>query len=70
MGNINIGRVILGGLVAGLVLNIGEFLLNGVVLAAQMKAFNAQHNFADPGSNFIIMAVLLTFVLCIVLVLG
>ena len=29
----NYGRVILGGLVAGLVLNIGEFLLNGVILA-------------------------------------
>jgi hypothetical protein len=37
MGNINIGRVILGGLVAGLVLNVGEFLLNGIVLADQMK---------------------------------
>src|SRR4030095_9609159 len=70
MGNINMGRVILGGLVAGLVLNIGEFLLNGVVLASQMKAFNAQHNFADPGNNFLIMAVLLTFLLGIVLVLG
>jgi hypothetical protein len=70
MGNINMGRAILGGLVAGLVLNIGEFLLNGVVLASQMKAFNAQHNFAEPGNNFLITAVLLTFLLGIVLVLG
>ena len=30
----NYGRVILGGLVAGLVLNIGEFLLNGVIMCA------------------------------------
>jgi hypothetical protein len=70
MGNINIGRVVLGGLLAGLVLNIGEFLLNDFVLGTQMKAFMAQHNFADPGTNFMIVAVGLTFVTGIVLVLG
>lgn len=70
MGKINMGRVILGGLVAGLVLNIGEFLLNGMVLGAQMKTFMTQHNFADPGTNFIAIAVGMTFVLGIVIVLG
>jgi hypothetical protein len=70
MNRINFGRVILGGLLAGLLLNIGEFLLNAVVLADQMKAFNAQHNFAEPGTSFMIMAVVLTFVLGIVMVLG
>ena len=69
MGNINMGRVILGGLVAGLVLNIGEFLLNGMVLADQMKTFMTQHNFTEP-KNFIAIAVALTFVLGIVIVLG
>jgi hypothetical protein len=69
MGNINMGRVILGGLVAGLVLNIGEFLLNGIVLADQMKTFMTQHNFTEP-KYFIPIAVGLTFVLGIVLVLG
>ena len=69
MGNINMGRVILGGLVAGLVLNIGEFLLNGIVLADQMKTFMTQHNFTEP-KNFIAIAVGLTFVLGIVIVLG
>jgi len=69
MGNINMGRVILGGLVAGLVLNIGEFLLNGVLLAAQMKTFMTQHNFTEPP-YFIPIAVILTFVLGIVIVLG
>jgi hypothetical protein len=33
MGGMNSGRVLLGGLVAGLVINLGEFLLNGVLLA-------------------------------------
>jgi len=70
MNKINYGRVVLGGLVAGLVLNIGEFVLNAVVLADHMKAFNAEHNFKDPGTNFIIVAVLLTFLLGIVMVLG
>jgi len=69
MGNINVGRVILGGLVAGLVLNIGEFLLNGVVLAKEMEAFMTQHNFREPP-YFIAIAVGLTFVLGIVIVLG
>ncbi len=34
MSNINIGKVVLGGLLAGLVINIAEFVLHGVVLAA------------------------------------
>src|SRR4029079_13023281 len=70
MGQINFARVILGGLVAGLILNIGEFLLNDKVLATQMKAFFAEHKFAEPGNNFMIVAVGMTFVLGIVIVLG
>lgn len=70
MSNINTGRVVLGGLVAGLVLNIGEFLLNEVVLGAQMKDFMAKHNFPEPSPTFIAIAVGLTFVMGIVLVLG
>jgi glucan phosphoethanolaminetransferase (alkaline phosphatase superfamily) len=70
MNNINMGRVILGGLLAGLVLNIGEFLLNAKVLESQMKEYMTRHNFPDPGGNFIIIAVVLTFVLGIVIVLG
>src|SRR5262245_17458233 len=38
MGKINWPRVILGGLVAGVIINISEFLLNGVVLAKDMEA--------------------------------
>jgi hypothetical protein len=37
MGRINYARVILGGLLAGLVINISEFLLNGVVFAKEME---------------------------------
>ena len=66
--NINLSRAILGGLVAGVVLNIGEFLLNDVVLGAQMKEFFGRFGLPDPGSSFLIVAVLLTFVLGIVIV--
>ena len=70
MSKINTGRVVLGGLLAGLVLNIGEFLLNDFVLGSQMKEFISRHNFPEPGSKFIAVAVGLTFVMGIVLVLG
>lgn len=44
MGKINLGRVVLGGIVAGVVINIFEYVLNGVVLADQwtelMKSIN------------------------------
>lgn len=70
MNTINFGRVVLGGLLAGLVLNIGEFLLNDKVLGTQMKDFMTRHNFAEPSSSFVMIAVGLTFVMGIVLVLG
>ena len=70
MSNINLGRVVLGGLLAGLILNIGEFLLNDFVLGSQMKEFMTRHNFSEPGGHFITLAVGLTFVMGIVLVLG
>ena len=38
MGRINTGRVILGGLVAGLVINIGESILNIPVIGAESDA--------------------------------
>jgi hypothetical protein len=68
MNNINFGRVILGGLVTGLILNIGEFLLNEVVFVQQMEAMFRQMNVPRPGGKFIATAVGLTFLLGIVIV--
>ena len=68
MSKINLGRVLLGGLLAGLVLNIGEFLLNDVVLGAQMKAEFERLRLPDPGPRFIVVAVLLTFLMGILIV--
>jgi hypothetical protein len=67
---INFGRVLLGGLVAGIVLNIGEYLLNDKIFGSQMKDYFAKHNFPTPRGNAVVVAVVLTFVLGIVIVLG
>jgi len=37
MGKVNWGRVFLGGLVAGIVINLGEFLFHAVVFKTQME---------------------------------
>jgi len=67
---INFGRVLLGGLVAGLILTIGEYVLNDIVLARQMGEFFRRCGFPKPGGNFIVIAVVITLVLGIVVVLG
>jgi hypothetical protein len=64
----NYARVLLGGLVAGLVLNIGEYVLNEIVLGPQMRSFFTQHNFPPPSGNFIAIAVVMTFLLGILIV--
>ena len=65
----NYGRVILAGLLAGLVLNIGEFLFNGLIMASAMKEWAVAHNFpAEPTPTFFVTATVLTFLLGIVLV--
>jgi hypothetical protein len=69
MNKINVGRAILGGLVTGLILNIGEVVLNMFILAKEMQEFFRRCNFPEPGSNFIVIAVVITFVLGIVIVL-
>lgn len=64
----NYARIILGGLVAGVILNIGEFLLNDVILGAQMKAEFTRLNLSEPGGTFLAVAVIMTFALGILLV--
>ena len=42
MGKMNIGRIILGGIVAGIVFNIVEGVTNGVLLGQQWKDWGAR----------------------------
>ena len=51
MGQINLGRVVIGGLLAGLIINIGEFILNGLLLEEQMNAAMAALNKPQRPSN-------------------
>ena len=56
-------RVILGGLLAGLIINISEYVLNMAILGDRMNARLAQMNLAPPGGNAIIVFVALGFLL-------
>jgi hypothetical protein len=67
MGRINVKGVIVGGLVAGLVLNIVDYLVWGVWLAPEMAAF-MQSAGKPPVDSLIPLFVLLDFVYGIALV--
>ena len=69
MSKINLGRVLLGGFVAGLVLNIGETLLNLVVLGKQLEAELNRLRVPQPDNIFIAKAIVLTFLLGFVIML-
>ncbi len=68
MNKINVGRVVIAGLLAGFVLNMGEFLLNTVVLAQTMEEDLRKLNLPPPSGTFILRAVGMTFLLGIALV--
>jgi hypothetical protein len=68
MGKINYGRVILGGLLAGVIISVGEYLLNEVVLVDQMSAAMADLGLSAPGGEQIAAFVIITFILGIALV--
>ena len=68
MNKINLGRVLLGGLVAGLVISIGNFLLNRVWLGDAMNAEFTRLHVSAPGTDFIAKAVVMTIILGIAIV--
>jgi hypothetical protein len=68
MTGINMGRVVLGGLLAGLVINVSEFVLNAVVLADDMEAALARMNLAPVGGSAVGVFMVLAFALGIAMV--
>src|SRR5215813_10934954 len=71
MGGINLRRALIGGIVAGVILNVGEFILNGFVLANDMKEFFKRCGFPpEPPSSFMVIAIVITLILGIVIVIG
>ena len=64
MSGINTGRVLLGGLLAGLVLNIGEFILNMFVIDEErMTEIYSAMNLDPPGGSAIAIFVVFGFVM-------
>jgi len=63
MGRINVGRVIVGGLLAGLLVNISEFVLNTFVIAQEMEASTKAMNLPPMDNTMIACFVVLGFLL-------
>jgi hypothetical protein len=68
VARINTRGVVVGGLVAGLIINVSEYILNEPVLGARMTAELTAHNLPPVGGNAIAVFVILGFVLGLVLV--
>ena len=51
MGKINASRVLLGGLLAGVFINLSEFFWNGVVFRSQIEAAMAAINRTEAASS-------------------
>jgi hypothetical protein len=67
MAAINTGRVIVGGLVAGLIINAVETVMNMFVLADEMKAVYAKMGIAEPGGSALAGFIVLGFILGLLL---
>ena len=64
----NVGRILTGGLLAGLVMNIGEYVLNGIVLKEKWDAAMADMGMEPMTGATIGVLVVVTFVLGIAFV--
>ena len=69
MKNIKFGRVILGGLLAGLIINAGEYLLNVVLLGREWDSLMTSLNRPVVGGMGIVMFNIATFLFAIAMVL-
>ncbi len=68
MASMNVGRVVAGGLLAGLIINVSEFVLNEPVLGEKWKEALAAMNSPEPGTSEIAFFVICGFVLGLVTV--
>ena len=69
MNKINLGRVLLGGLLAGFIINVGEFVLNGILLRPHIEADMKRMNLTPPGNGFAALAIGLTLIFGVLAVL-
>jgi hypothetical protein len=66
VGKINVARVILGGLLAGLIMNISETVLNLYVIADESTAVLQRLGLQFPGAHQIFIFIAMTFLLGII----
>jgi hypothetical protein len=66
MGQINVMRVVLGGLLAGLIINISEFILNMLVIADSMELALQELGMGPPGGGTIAIYVVAGFLIGII----
>jgi hypothetical protein len=64
----NYMRILIGGLVCGLILSIGEFVLNSVVLKAQMEEFVRKLGLTPPEPSALVVLFVVTFLMGIFIV--
>ncbi|MGH9818299.1 MAG: hypothetical protein ACRD5F_11975 [Candidatus Acidiferrales bacterium] len=70
MGRINWGRVILGGLVAGLIMNVSEFVLHAIVLGEEGRQLIQEWNRLGLYASAEADPAMLTWLIALTFVLG
>lgn len=68
MHRINYGRVIGGGLLAGVILNVGEYILNEVIIGERWYEVLDTYGIDRPGTGVMVLYVIMTLILGIALV--
>ena len=68
MCGINMGRVLLGGLLAGLVINIGEYVLNDLLLVEEWAAVSEALSLPPHEGSTILWFIIWGFVIGITMV--
>lgn len=63
MAGMNVGRVIAGGIAAGVVINVVEGIMNTVVLGDAMRDMYAKMGVSEPAGSALVVYMVLAFVL-------
>jgi hypothetical protein len=68
MGRIDGSRVLLGGLVAGLVIVVGEYILNGIILFSEFTSQRQRFGLGEPTAGELTVGAIITVLYGVILV--
>lgn len=68
MGRINGSRVLLGGLVAGLVIVVGEYILNGIILFGEFASQREKFGLGEPSAGELAAGAMITVLYGVILI--